>query len=125
MAERPAITSDESAIDGLEIGAERGMMTASSGREGTNVKRAIATMSVLAGLIGCESGSGDAREIAVEEVPANVMKAAREQLPGVEFETAWAGRLDGESTYEIRGTNAKGATREVRLTASGQLLEKD
>ena len=83
---------------------------------------------VLVGLIfatGCDKGIEDSTEITVDKVPASVLDVAKAELPGVTFEKAWSGKSEGEAAYEIRGTNENGKTREVRISASGKVLEKE
>jgi hypothetical protein len=65
------------------------------------------------------------RTITVKEVPANVIESAGKQLPGVDFTEAWKNvEADGAlHSYEIRGRNAAGKIREVRVAADGKILE--
>ena len=51
------------------------------------------------------------------------MAEARKRLPGVVFEQAWTETEDGGLTYEIRGRDEQGKTREVKLSATGDLIE--
>lgn len=62
--------------------------------------------------------------IALEAIPAAVMALAREKLPGVDFERAWVEKEDdGELAYEIRGRTEEGRTREIKISASGRVIE--
>jgi hypothetical protein len=63
----------------------------------------------------------------IEEVPDDIMAVAKEALPGVEFSDGWKNlRPDGTfDSYEIRGRNAQGKTREVRVSPSGEILEME
>ena len=79
----------------------------------------------VAALLGCESEMDDSQPIDVEKVPASVLKVARDEMPDVDFERAWTGKTGGEMTYEIRGTTASGKVREIRISASGQVLERE
>ena len=65
------------------------------------------------------------RTITVKDVPAAVMEASAKELPGVNFTEAWKNvEADGTlHSYEIRGRNAKGKIREVRIAADGKILE--
>jgi hypothetical protein len=87
--------------------------------------RKIAMAALLAALLGCEAEMDDERPIDVEKVPASVLKVAKDEMPGVDFERAWTGKSGGEMTYEIRGTTEDGKVREIRITASGQVLERE
>lgn len=90
------------------------------------MKRTIAAAALMAALItGCDEGIEDSQPIAVDKVPAKVMEVAKSELPGVTFEKAWTGKSGGEDAYEVRGTTENGKTREVRISASGKVLEKE
>ncbi len=79
---------------------------------------------VAASVVGCGSERvEDEKPIALGEIPAPVLKVAREQLPGVEFSQAWVGTVDGRPAYEIRGTNDRGKVRELKITDEGKVLE--
>jgi len=67
------------------------------------------------------------RTITVKEVPASVMEAAGKALPDVDFTEAWKNVEADEAlhSYEIRGRNAKGKIREVRVAPDGKILEME
>jgi hypothetical protein len=83
----------------------------------------------LAGAAGCGEHEAEdefaRRTITVKEVPANVLESAGKELPGVDFNEAWKNvEADGAlHSYEIRGRNAAGKVREVRVAADGKILE--
>lgn len=88
---------------------------------------------VLAVALALVSGCGEREEgekfsrrtITVKEVPAAVMEASTKELPGINFTEAWK-NVDADGSlhsYEIRGRNAKGKVREVRVAADGKILE--
>jgi hypothetical protein len=83
----------------------------------------------LALLAGCgerdEAEQFARRTITVKEVPASVLESAGKELPGVDFNEAWKNvEADGAlHSYEIRGRNADGKIREVRVAADGKILE--
>ena len=80
-------------------------------------------------LAGCsDSDSTDRlgrRSMSLADVPASVRAAAEKQLPDVTFADAWKNvERDGKlHSYEIRGKNNNGKTREVRVSPSGDILE--
>jgi hypothetical protein len=77
---------------------------------------------------GCGNGSIEQDEkVPLEQVPANVMAAAKKQLPDITFETAWkqTGKDGAEDSFEIRGRNDRGKTRDVKISISGKVLEVD
>ena len=73
--------------------------------------------------LGCESQPKADQLVPIEQVPGNLMEIARKELPGIRFDTAYKMKVDGKDAYEIRGKNAQGKTREVELSATGEVLE--
>lgn len=72
---------------------------------------------------GCSSGPPPSDEIIpLEKVPANVMEVARKQLPGYAFDTVYKMKVEGKDAYEVRGKDKRGKTREVEVSASGEVL---
>jgi hypothetical protein len=89
------------------------------------IARAAAGLAALA-MIGCGGEKLEAEPtVPLADVPAAAKEAAAKELPGVHFETAWkvGGGQGGEASYEIRGRDENGKTRELRVTASGKVLE--
>jgi hypothetical protein len=66
--------------------------------------------------------------VAFGDVPENLRKAAQKELPGLKLDEAWKnlgpeGKLE---SYELRGKNpANGKIREVRVSLTGAILEKE
>jgi hypothetical protein len=54
--------------------------------------------------------------VSLEQVPGVVMKAARERLPNVKFDSAWKAREHGQDVYEVRGKTSAGKVFEVEVT---------
>jgi hypothetical protein len=83
------------------------------------------------GLAGCgEPGVTPTtvrRAIPVGELPEPVLKAAKKAVPGVDFKEAWKNLDRGKTlqSYEIRGRNARGKIREVRVSTTGEILEME
>jgi hypothetical protein len=69
------------------------------------------------------------RPITLDKVPAEIIAAAKKELPGVEIQDAWTNHADGKDaidSYEVRGrTTATGKIREVRVGLDGKILEKE
>jgi hypothetical protein len=87
------------------------------------VRRAI-TPGVLALAVGCGEGKPQADEVVpIGSVPSAVMETARKTLPGLKFDTAFKMKVNGKDAYEIRGKDKKGKTREVEVSATGEVLE--
>ena len=70
-------------------------------------------------LLGCSGGSKD-QMIPLAEVPNNFLDTAKEKLPEVTFEQALK---RGDGSWEIRGKDKKGKTRDVELSATGEVLD--
>jgi len=77
---------------------------------------------LLAG--GCGTDTSRDQPLSLEQVPANIMKAAEAErthsIPDVKFESA-ARHADGG--YEVRGKDKKGKVRDVELDANGKVIE--
>jgi hypothetical protein len=78
-------------------------------------------------LLGCE---GDRRpapmnRLTIDKLPPAALKAAKAKLPDVAFEEAWKVDEGGREAFEVRGTNPRGKTRDIRVTADGKILEID
>lgn len=77
------------------------------------------------------SGCGEILEptemVPIEKLPDPVLKTAQEKLPDVKFDTAWKEheQEDGEEVFEVRGKTKSGKTRDIKVTASGKVLEVD
>ncbi|HEV7226298.1 MAG TPA: hypothetical protein VGN42_26560 [Pirellulales bacterium] len=65
--------------------------------------------------------------VPIGEVPAPVLESAKKKLPDVKFDTAWKEheKEDGEEVFEVRGKTKGGKTRDIKVTASGKVLEVD
>ncbi len=90
----------------------------------------VASCCLLTAGLGCseeEPRQRNTPDIALSEVPPNVMEQAKKSLPDVEFEEAWKvldaeGHMEG---YEVRGKNKVGKIREVRVSPEGKVLEME
>jgi hypothetical protein len=93
---------------------------------------AFVTAFVLSGMAGChdedEPRGLTKQAIAFDQVPEVLRKAAQKELPGIKLDEAWK-NLDATGklhSYEIRGKSASdGRIREVRVSTTGELLEKE
>ncbi len=68
------------------------------------------------------------RILTIDKVPADIMAAAKKELPDVKFEDAWENHEDNKEaihSYEIRGRATSGKIREVRVGLDGKILEKE
>ncbi|HXT58371.1 MAG TPA: hypothetical protein VN699_07045 [Pirellulales bacterium] len=76
---------------------------------------------------GCTKSLENVEMVPIEKLPEPVVKTANEKLPGVKFDTAWkeAEKVNGEDVYEVRGKASNGKTRDIKVSASGSVLEVD
>lgn len=99
-----------------------------------NRARWLGAWAVLAAALAAGCGEHDElpditkQAVKYEDVPEDVRGAATKAIPGIKFSEAWK-NLDKSAklhSYEIRGKNpADGKTREVRVSPSGEILEKE
>lgn len=87
------------------------------------------TSILAATLLGSVFGCGESHEhdevVPIDQVPPAALKAAREKLPGVKFDTAWKEKKEGGDAYEIRGKTKEGKVQDAKVTADGKVLEVD
>jgi uncharacterized membrane protein YkoI len=74
---------------------------------------------------GCSEKLEQPETIALDKVPASVMEVARKELPKITFESALLEKHKGEVAYEVRGRDAAGKNRDVKVSAAGKILEVD
>ena len=83
------------------------------------------TAILLASTFGCGESHEGNEVVPIDKLPPAVLKAAREKLPDVKFDTAWKEKRDGQDAYEIRGKTKEGKVRDAKVTADGKVLEVD
>ena len=72
---------------------------------------------------GCGTKSDPDPPVPLDQIPAAAMKAAKGELPDVTFENAWKVKSESGEAYEIRGKTKVGKIREIRVSATGEVLE--
>ena len=72
-------------------------------------------------ICGCSEKLKEGRKeaVALDQVPANVMKAAQERLPDVKFDSAFKTK---EGLYEIRGKTKTGKIQEAEVNGAGEVV---
>jgi len=74
-------------------------------------------------VVGCQQEASSKKvPIALDQVPDNVMKVAKEKLPDVTFDRALK-KPDGE--FEIFGKTKAGKVKEIDIKPSGEVSEID
>jgi hypothetical protein len=95
------------------------------------LRRAVIGAALSVALAGCGESDRDAalarRTTSPNAVPANVKEAAAKALPSVNLSEFWQNvDRDGKTqSYEIRGSDANGKIREVRVSLDGKILEME
>jgi len=70
---------------------------------------------------GCGGVAGSSVTVlTLDDVPPELLAAARKKLPGVAFDTVWR---KASGTYEIRGKQKNGKIREVDIEPDGTITE--
>jgi hypothetical protein len=85
-------------------------------------------MVFAAAMIGCggeddDDGPGFSKQpMRLEEVPAVVMKTAKEAAPELTFYAAYKDKFNGQDSIELKGKTKAGKIVEVEVTPEGKLL---
>jgi hypothetical protein len=84
------------------------------------------TTTLLLAVCGCAGEAPEAEDaVPLDQVPAAALKAAQGRAPGVKFESAWKGVINGKEVYEIRGKTKEGKIREVEVTPAGEVVGEE
>jgi hypothetical protein len=90
--------------------------------------RRLCAIAVLAAVMGCggdddDDGPGFKKEpLPLEQVPAPVMKAAKDARPDLTFYAAYKDKFDGQDSIEFKGKTKEGKIVEVEISPEGKLL---
>lgn len=93
--------------------------------------RSMAVGAGVLAFVGCgeEGVTPDTirKPLPIADVPEAVLKAAQKDMPDVKFTDAFQNLEKGVTlqSYEIRGRNANGKIREVRVSLTGEILERE
>ena len=69
---------------------------------------------------GCEGKKAQKTPMELKDVPPEIMKVAREKLPGVTFDSAWR---EANGSFEVRGKDKSGKVREIDIKPDGTVEE--
>jgi uncharacterized membrane protein YkoI len=86
------------------------------------MKKTLLGLSLTVLALGCDNKPMADPIVPMEQVPTQVMEAARKELPGYTFETVYKMKIDGKDGYEVRGKDKRGKVREVEVSAAGEVL---
>ena len=67
-------------------------------------------------LTGCGEKKGQKTPMELKDVPPEIMKVAKEKLPGVTFDSAWK---ESNGNFEVRGKDKTGKIREIDIKPDG------
>lgn len=69
---------------------------------------------------GCGEKPPQKTPMELKDVPPDIMKVAREKLPGVAFDSAYR---EPNGSYEVRGKDKTGKIREIDIKPDGTVEE--
>lgn len=71
-------------------------------------------------LTGCGEKKQGKTPMELKDVPPEIMKVAKEKLPGVTFDSAWK---EPNGSFEVRGKDKTGKVREIDIKPDGTVEE--
>jgi hypothetical protein len=71
-------------------------------------------------LFGCSEKPPQKTPMDMKDVPPQIIKAAKEKLPGVTFDAAYR---EPNGSYELRGKEKSGKVREIDIKPDGTIEE--
>jgi hypothetical protein len=74
-------------------------------------------------LAGCGAAPAPTTTVPLTEIDPAVIAAAQKSLPNVKFDSARKIQFGAEEVLEIRGKLPNGKVREVKVSASGRVVE--
>ena len=83
---------------------------------------ALMLSAVLLGAIGCGGEKAAKKPMDLKDVPPDIMKVAREKIPGIEFTEAFR---EANGNFEVRGKEKNGKVREIDIRPDGTVAELD
>jgi hypothetical protein len=93
------------------------------------MRRWCAVLILMASTCGCGGDDDDVAEVKkplpMDQVPAPVMKAAKEAAPGLTFFAAYTGKFGGKDSIELKGKTKSGQIKELEVSPEGKVLGSD
>ena len=91
------------------------------------MRRWCALATVALAMFGCGDGDGDdagegKKPMPMDQVPALVLKAAKEAAPDLTFYAAYKDKFNGQDSIELKGKTKNGKIKEVEVSPDGKLL---
>jgi hypothetical protein len=77
-------------------------------------------------MVGCGDNDDDVGKkktpIPMDQVPPNVLKAAKEAAPDLTFFAAYQDTFQGQDSIELKGKNKLGKIKEIEVSPEGKVL---
>jgi hypothetical protein len=91
------------------------------------MRRWAAILALALLTLGCGDGDDDEaftgkKPIPMDQVPAAVLKAAKEAAPELTFYAAFKDQFNGQESIELKGKTKNGKIKEVEVSPDGKLL---
>jgi hypothetical protein len=91
------------------------------------MRRWVAATVVALSIVGCGDNDDDdvgkvKTPIPMDQVPPNVLKAAKEAAPDLTFFAAYKDTFQGQDSIELKGKNKLGKIKEIEVSPEGRVL---
>ncbi|WP_020473271.1 hypothetical protein [Zavarzinella formosa] len=84
------------------------------------IRRVLLSGITFLALAGCGESKERKTTLDIKDVPPDIMKVAKQNLPDVTFTTAWK---KANGTFEVQGKNKNGKIREIDIRPDGSVEE--
>jgi hypothetical protein len=92
------------------------------------MRRWYAVPALALSMIGCGDRDGDddagepKKPLPMDQVPAVVLKAAKEAAPDLTFYAAYKDKFNGQDSIELKGKTKSGKIQEIEVSPEGKFL---
>jgi hypothetical protein len=91
------------------------------------MRRWCAISALALAMLGCSDDDGDdagegKKPMAMDQVPAAVLKTAKEAAPDLTFYAAYRDTFNGQASIELKGKTKNGKIKEIEVSPDGKLL---